>query len=67
MRKGAAGRFPEENGDAENNDVSVRRRGVEVLRRCVGDVEVLRFRAGNGEARERNVSAYTVMSAVRIL
>src|SRR5271165_4424108 len=36
---------PGENGDAENNDVSVRGRGNEVFRRCAGDVEVLRLRA----------------------
>src|ERR1700736_2316330 len=45
MRKRMARRFPEENGDAENNDVSVRGRGNEVFRRCAGDVEVLRLRA----------------------
>jgi hypothetical protein len=43
--KRTARRFPEENGDAENNDVSVRGRCNEVLRLCTGDVEVLRFRA----------------------
>ena len=45
MRKRMARRFPEENGDAENNDASVRGRGNEVFRRCAGDVEVLRVRA----------------------
>jgi len=45
MRKRIARRFLEENGDAEDNDVSVRGRGDEVFRRCLVDVEVLRFRA----------------------
>ena len=45
MRKRTACRLPEENGDAENNDVSVRGRSDEVFRRCAGDVEVLRLGA----------------------